>query len=521
MRFSYALALFAAGALFFLARFWGAGSDYSDRFLILLGSGWLLWNGRGRLISSPGTAAGYLLFLPGCLAPAFAYYLIAQVGQKSVLLWWLLASAILATAGAALIVGGWRWLRVVAFPLVFLLFALPIPERIELPLQERLQQVTTAVAEFGLAASGVHVVRKGFELHLPGGCLEVVEACSGVRSITALLAIAAFVGHVRGFGLLRGLLLLGLALPVIAAVNSLRIIITGWVQEWCGPQWIQGTPHEVLGVLMVLVGLAMVLLLSELMKPAKAPVANDLPENIDAAKASSVRSPLAFAALISVVGIALSALAFNEGRSSLAGRSLRVAQTAPLDEIALDLAGWKGKDLPIPDSIQDVLTYDRALCRLYRDEDGLEVQVWVLYWQASNAILGYHHPDVCLQNRGWTQFTRGHQQLEISAGRTIEASTRQYRRERDTQNVIYWTQEGRKIWTDAEESAADRSGPGLAWIGERLVLNPPEVSARLTVMIVSDAWWTKNERGKRLLAVFSNQLAAELFRVCPWATPQG
>ena len=83
--------------------------------------------------------------------------------------------------------------------------------------------------------------------------------------MTALVAIACFLAHLRGFGLARGVLTLALAIPVIILVNAARIIISGLLQEYVGKYAILGWRHEALGFAMVLVGLALVVAITRLM----------------------------------------------------------------------------------------------------------------------------------------------------------------------------------------------------------------------------------------------------------------
>jgi len=501
-----------------LVQFWGMNSQYADRFIILLAVGWLVWRVRESLPPSTGSNFGLIPLLAGSVAAAPAWYLAAQVGPRSILLWWLAGAWLLSAVGAVLLLGGWRWLRPLAFPLFFVLFALPIPERIEVPLQEELQERTTTLAAAGMRAAGMTVERHGFELHLPSGGLEVVEACSGVRSITALLAIALFVAHWRGFGLIRGLLTLGLALPVIAAVNALRIIITGWIQETYGQQMIQGRPHELLGFVMVLVGLAFVLLISQLLRPhgprAEAPQSPVTTHHSPfTGLPYSVR--LSLGACLLAVGLAGSAGAYVLGQ----GRIVRHLQTAPFEQLPAQFDEWTATDVDIPEETRDILTYDRALYRKYRDELGHELEVWVIYWEASTAIRGYHHPDVCSTNRGWATILKDRQPLELDDGRLVPLTIRHYERERNRRRVVYWTQEGRRIWSEQDEDNADKSGPGHSWIRDRLVEHPPEMSARLSVLIQTDLWG-RTERTERMVDDFTKRFARQLFAVCPWARPE-
>src|SRR5207248_2503862 len=113
--------------------------------------------------------------------------------------------------------------------------------------------------------------------------LGVTEACSGVRSITALTAIAAFVAYQSGFGFLRGVALLALSVPVIAAVNATRVVVTGLIQEHIGIDYTLGEWHEALGIGMVLLGLTLVVGLAKLLgrraggSPARSVEAGETP----------------------------------------------------------------------------------------------------------------------------------------------------------------------------------------------------------------------------------------------------
>src|SRR5262245_61831756 len=270
MRIAPAILAGGAGAIVWaLLRFWGANPEYIDRFLILAASGWIAWNSRADLLAQAvrPTRTGYIPLLLGAMAFPIGWFLFAQVGPKPIVLWWLTASWVMATVGTILVVGGWAHLRLLAFPLGFLLFALPIPNRLLVPLQHALQSATTTASAATLPVLGVPVERHGFVLSLPNGDLGVAEACSGVRSVTALTAIAAFVAWWRGFGFLRGCFLVALSVPVIASVNAVRVVISGLLQEHAGIEYVRGHWHEGLGVAMVLLGLLFIVLLAGLLNP--------------------------------------------------------------------------------------------------------------------------------------------------------------------------------------------------------------------------------------------------------------
>src|SRR5437763_14687982 len=91
------LAAAGVAALWCLVRFWGASTEYADRFLIVLGSGWLVWRGRDAFARLPArpTVAGLPPLAAGAALFPFAWYLAAQVGPRAILLWWLTAAWVL------------------------------------------------------------------------------------------------------------------------------------------------------------------------------------------------------------------------------------------------------------------------------------------------------------------------------------------------------------------------------------------------------------------------------------------
>src|SRR5438067_12126842 len=159
-----ALALLAAGAgavVWVLVRFWGANPEYADRFLILAAAGYAAWAARPALAATPRrpSALGWLPLAAGAAAFPAGWFLQAQTSFRPIVVWWLAGAWLLAAAGVTLLSGGWGHLRRLAFPLGFVLFALPAPERVMGPLQHTLQSATTTAAAATLPVLGIPVER--------------------------------------------------------------------------------------------------------------------------------------------------------------------------------------------------------------------------------------------------------------------------------------------------------------------------------------------------------------------------
>jgi len=511
------MALAAAAVVFALVQFWGVQTAYADRFLILVGSAWALWSLRPALVALPVRPLPWLgLPLLACAAAAFAValLLLMQIGPRTLLLWWLTTALLAAATGLALArVGTPRW-RTALFPLVFVLFALPIPLRLLVPLQDVLQDITTKLAYHTFAALGFTVVRTEFVLELPGGRLRVEEACSGVRSLTALTAIAAFVAFLKGFGPLRGLLLLALSIPVVMAVNVLRVILSGFIQEGFSSNYIKDEWHEALGFAMVFVGLGIILLIARAMHGAVVPPHVPVEPAAEIPAAAGGRIAAAIVLVGGAMCLGMTFLGLGADTASL--------DSAPLERTSRSLAGWTGEDQPVAEVVHELLKPDAVVHRRYVNNVGQEAYVWLFYWKSGSAILGYHHPDVCWGNRGLIASDRWFEPVPCGPeARVLSVTAREFKNSKPRQLIFYWTQEGRHVWTDEDETAAERemltsSWSGHKWVGDLLGARSESRGSRLQAMIIlPDAGAMPRKNAQQL----ARALSEELYRICPWALP--
>jgi len=139
-------------------------------------------------------------------------------------------------------------LRLIAFPLAYLIFMVPLPAIVFYQLALPLQLVASRLGAEGLNALGVHTMREGNLLILPNCTLGVIESCSGIRSLLALFAAVTAYGHLTGSVLWRRCAVLLFALPVVIACNGLRLIADGLLSSIGGPQADSGLIHFALGI---------------------------------------------------------------------------------------------------------------------------------------------------------------------------------------------------------------------------------------------------------------------------------
>jgi exosortase len=135
--------------------------------------------------------------------------------------------------GAVLVLWGRATLRVAAFPLLFLLFAVPIPDAITLPASAHVQRVSTSAAAFTLTTAGMPVAQTGNRLDTPTLSVEVADVCSGFKKLTALVAFSLLFGHAFGAGWGRRAALLAATYPIALVANCVRICaLVGIGSRW-------------------------------------------------------------------------------------------------------------------------------------------------------------------------------------------------------------------------------------------------------------------------------------------------
>lgn len=238
-----------------LIRDWATDANYHHGFLIPVVSAYLLWSRRTAWRNAEAThhALGLLglVFAAGLLILGTAG---AEVFTQRI--------GFLASLGSlVLLLFGWRRFTLALFPIAFLLLAIPLPYVLYYGLTAPLQALAAKFAVSGLEVLGVPVFAQGNVLHLPETSLEVAEACSGIRSLYAFLAIGALVAYFTRIPWPGRVLIFALAIPLSVAGNAFRVWGSGLGAYLVGPEVTRGTVHELFGLLVFIVSLGILILI--------------------------------------------------------------------------------------------------------------------------------------------------------------------------------------------------------------------------------------------------------------------
>ena len=256
-----------------LARDWWTDENYSHGLLIPVIIAYILWEERRRLIEverRPHVVWGGIGVILALLA--------LWAGVTGAELFVQRISFVLLLASVVIYFWGFQLLRLLLIPLLLLLLAIPIPAIIFNQIAFPLQLFASRCAVWAMELFGIPVLREGNVIELlPRGALvtqklEVVEACSGIRSLMTLVTLAVVFAYftypkengalkglarLRTYGFWRSLIIVVSALPIAIITNAARVSGTGILSYHYGTDVAEGFFHSFSGWVTYVVALTL------------------------------------------------------------------------------------------------------------------------------------------------------------------------------------------------------------------------------------------------------------------------
>lgn len=234
--------------------------DYSHGFLVPLFSLFLIWENRLAIRNTPLAPSwkGMPLILTGIC--------ILILGVYGADLFLSRISFIILLAGLIWTLQGEKMLKVLRFPLLVLLLAIPFPQIVFNQITFPLQLLASKLASAILPIFGVPVLHEGNVIQLPAMKLEVAEACSGIRSLMSLFTLAIFYGYFIEKSTKRRVLLALFSIPIAVIANAARVTGTGLCVQYWDPEKAMGFFHEFSGWVIFVISLACLYLVHRVMR---------------------------------------------------------------------------------------------------------------------------------------------------------------------------------------------------------------------------------------------------------------
>lgn len=233
---------------------WWTDVNYGHGFFVPLFSSYILWHERERWTKTEIKPSdfGFVVMLG-----AVGLLLLGSLGAEFFISRF---SLLVLLAGMFLFLAGWKMLRAVCFPLGYLMWMIPIPVVIYNQITFPLQLIASRLATAWLELAQVPVLRDGNILIMSNYSLEVVEACSGIRSLMTLIALAVAYGYLAEPRRWVRYVLALLMIPIAIVTNAIRILGAGMLAHRYGPSTAEGFLHGFSGWLIFVSALALMFL---------------------------------------------------------------------------------------------------------------------------------------------------------------------------------------------------------------------------------------------------------------------
>jgi exosortase len=236
-----------------LVRQWINDEDMGHGFFVPVIAGFIVWQRRDELLAlklKPNAWGLLVVGLSGILL------IVATLGAE---LFTARLSFVFTVIGVMLALGGTPLLRKLAFPLLLLFFMVPIPAVIYNRITFPLQILASELADGALTVLSIPVIRDGNVLELANQKLNVVEACSGIRSLLSLTFLSLVYGYFFEKRTWLRVVLFFSTIPIAIVANGSRVTITALVTQ-IKAELAEGFFHEAQGWVIFMVALVFLII---------------------------------------------------------------------------------------------------------------------------------------------------------------------------------------------------------------------------------------------------------------------
>lgn len=408
---------------------WYQDENYSHGFIVPLIAGYFLYTRWGELKNSPSVPwnAGLFVILMGLLQLLVGWLGTEYFNMRS--------SLIIILAGLVLYLFGTSVFRIALLSLAYLFFMIPIPYIVYDLVAFPLKIFVTKVSVLTLKAIGIVVMREGNIIIFPALTLEVADACSGIRSLISLLALAVAYAFFLRISPLKRLLLICASVPIAIFTNAVRVIVTGILAQYWGAKAAEGFFHEFAGMMVFAVAMVMLVSLGALLGRGQGTESSGQgTEDSGQGAEGSGQGTMPGKFVVVFVLLTVVALYIN------LHKDLEVPMNKTFDQFPKVVSGWRmTQEYVITEDIQKVLKATDTLTRRYESADGKTVDLYIGYHGGGKDSGEIHSPKHCLPGSGWFEVSARKRILDVS-GTKVNLVQAVYKKGDSRQMFLYWFQ---------------------------------------------------------------------------------
>ncbi|MBU4264379.1 MAG: EpsI family protein [Proteobacteria bacterium] len=332
------------------------------------------------------------------------------------------------------------------FPLLVLLFIVPMPPYINQVLTFKMKMTASSLSVELMRWVGITVLQTGNILDLGISKMQVVDACSGLRYIVSMVLLALLIGHFYVGGLWRKIFLLLLVYPLSIFTNAVRIFLGALLTINGFPQFNEGPYHDAQGVIAFLVAGVILFLCGWLLQKVGT---IRPPKNL---RNNGCRTaPLSAALLITIFYVALFG-GSGWALQNISGNMI-IPQRTSFASFPMEIAGWKGSRNYLSQEILDSLWADDYVNATF-SKDGVPNTIYLLipYYEYQGTSHTAHAPQSCLLGGGFELVRSSTRKLLVSADKDIDIGLLHLRKDDMQMLASYFFYERGRVITSPWEN---------------------------------------------------------------------
>lgn len=420
---------------------WNQNEEFSHGFFIPVISLWFVWQRRDLLAALPRDPQ------PLGLAIVLLSVLMLISGQLTYIFIVQHVGLVTGLVGMVLAFGGPQHLRLMAIPLFYLVFMIPLPYFANYLLTSQMQFLASEIGVAFIRLIGIPAHLSGNVIDLGDFKLAVVEACSGLRYLFPFVSLGFLAAYLFRGPIWQKVLLLGSTVPITILMNSFRIAMTAFFSSHLGTDYAEGFSHFFEGwMVFILCGLALFgigALLTILVNKKPLNGSFDAPEvqvstagNIDRSKPWIARTAVGAMVVSTVLVVGY-----------IGTDNLIIPDRQELVTLPYRVNDWRLRKIhELDQDVEAALAADDYLIADFvRPNDGV-VNLYVAYLGAQRDGRSWHSPRQCLPGGGWKIERINDHSVMDANGNSFAVNRAIISQGRQRQLVYYWfEQRGRRI----------------------------------------------------------------------------
>jgi exosortase D (VPLPA-CTERM-specific) len=425
---------------------WVESPEYSHAVLIPPVAAFLIWQQKDRLEQIPfeGNWWGVAIVLLGGT--------LLMLGQLATIYTLVQYAYLITLTGLVLSFTGTRAFRLLAIPLLILVFMIPLPQFVLSNLSTKLQLLSSQLGVWFIRLFGISVFVEGNVIDLGGYKLQVADACAGLRYLFPLMTLGFLMAYFYKGALWKRVVLFLSSIPITLVMNSFRVGTIGVMVEHWGIGMAEGFLHEFQGWAVFMVCTA--LLLAEIAVLNRVGHESgswrqlfgiEFPAPTPRGAVLRRRAvPRAFMAASSVLlAFVIVGIVLPRPVELIPGRT-------NFSAFPLHLPGWDARRGSMEGIYLDTLKLDDYLLADYANGAGRSIDLYMAYYNSQRKGEAVHSPRSCMPGGGWQLRDFGQRRLPTVTvnGQALRVNRTLIELGNQRQLVYYWFQQRGRVVTN-------------------------------------------------------------------------